>query len=47
MPSEKIKHLELIQAVVTRMNSNSFQMKGWMVADRIGAAGSVCKHPER
>lgn len=30
--SEEIKHLELIQDVVTRMNSNSFQMKGWMVA---------------
>lgn len=28
----EIKHLELIQDVVTRMNSNSFQMKGWMVA---------------
>jgi len=29
---EEIKHLEFIQNVVTRMNSNSFQMKGWMVA---------------
>ena len=32
MSPEKIKHLEFIQAVITRMNSNSFQMKGWMVA---------------
>lgn len=29
---EEMKHLEFIQAVITRMNSNSFQMKGWMVA---------------
>ena len=32
MTEEKIKHLEFIQDVITRMNSNSFQMKGWMVA---------------
>ncbi len=25
---EEIKHLEFIQGVITRMNSNSFQMKG-------------------
>lgn len=28
---EEIKHLEFIQNVITRMGSNSFQMKGWMV----------------
>jgi len=28
---EEIKHLEFLQAVITRMNNNSFQMKGWMV----------------
>ena len=32
MTDEKLKHLEFIQDVITRMNSNSFQMKGWMVA---------------
>ena len=32
MSPEKIKHLEFIQDVITRMNNNSFQMKGWMVA---------------
>lgn len=32
MPNEKIKHLEFIQDVIARMNQNSFQMKGWMVA---------------
>jgi len=32
MTGEKLKHLEFIQDVITRMNSNSFQMKGWMVA---------------
>ena len=27
----QIKHLEFIQGVITRMGSNSFQMKGWMI----------------
>lgn len=27
----KMKHLEFIQGVITRMNSNSFSMKGWMI----------------
>lgn len=27
----KIKHLEFIQSVITRMNQNSFQIKGWMI----------------
>jgi hypothetical protein len=31
MSSDQIKHLEFIQDVITRMNSNSFQIKGWMV----------------
>ena len=31
MSEDKIKHLEFIQGVITRMGSNSFQMKGWMV----------------
>lgn len=31
MTSEQIKHLEFIQHVVTRMNTNSFQLKGWTV----------------
>jgi len=31
MPDEKIKHLEFIQSVITRMNTNSFQLKGWTV----------------
>lgn len=29
---EKIKHLEFVQNVITRINSNSFQLKGWMIA---------------
>jgi len=28
---EKMKHLEFIQNVITRMNSNSFLLKGWAV----------------
>jgi hypothetical protein len=31
MSDEQLKHLEFIQNVITRMNTNSFQMKGWMV----------------
>ena len=31
MKNETMKHLEFIQAVITRMNTNSFQIKGWMV----------------
>ena len=28
---KKIKHLEFIQNIITRMNSNSFMIKGWCV----------------
>lgn len=31
MTQEQIKHLEFIQAVITRMNTNSFQIKGWRI----------------
>lgn len=31
MTAEKMKHLEFIQNVITRMNTNSFQIKGWAV----------------
>lgn len=31
MNQDRIKHLEFIQAIITRMNSNSFQIKGWMI----------------
>jgi len=27
----KLKHLEFIQNVITRMNTNSFQIKGWTI----------------
>jgi len=32
MSTEELKHLEFIQNVITRMNTNSFQIKGWMIA---------------
>lgn len=32
MSEEKIKHLEFIQNVITRMNTNSFQIKKWTIA---------------
>lgn len=31
MNDNKLKHLEFIQNVITRMNSNSFLIKGWTV----------------
>ncbi len=27
----KIEHLKLIQGIITRMNANSFQIKGWTI----------------
>lgn len=32
MGEDKIKHLEFIQNIITRMNTNSFQIKEWTVA---------------
>ena len=31
MENNKIKHLEFIQSTITRMNQNSFQIKGWKI----------------
>lgn len=31
MKSEEIQHLEFIQNIINRMNSNSFQIKEWMI----------------
>lgn len=31
MNDNKIKHLEFIHGTITRMNQNSFQLKGWMI----------------
>ena len=31
MTPDQIKHLEFIQGVIIRMNSNSFQIKGWAI----------------
>ena len=31
MTNEELKHLEFIQNVITRMNTNSFQIKSWTV----------------
>lgn len=32
MDEQTFKHLEFIQGVITRMNTNSFQIKGWAIA---------------
>ena len=31
MSTERIKHMEFIQNVITRMNTNSFHIKGWSI----------------
>ena len=31
MEEKKIKHLEMIEGIIERMGSNSFQLKGWAV----------------
>lgn len=31
MDNHKLKHLEFIQNIITRMNSNSFLIKGWTI----------------
>lgn len=31
MNQDQVKHLEFVQAVITRMNTNSFQIKSWSV----------------
>ena len=31
MEPDTLKHLEFIQNVITRMNTNSFQIKGWAI----------------
>lgn len=31
MEEQTIKHLEMIQGIITRMNQNSFMLKGWMI----------------
>lgn len=31
MSEQNIKHLEFTQAVIARMNTNSFQIKGWTI----------------
>lgn len=40
LTSEQIKHLEFIQDAITRMNSNSFQMKSWMLVIVTALLGS-------
>ena len=30
LPEKKIKHLEMIEAIIERMAKNSFQLKGWV-----------------
>lgn len=47
MTEEQIKHLEFIQDVITRMNSNSFQIKGWCITILSALCAIYCDHPKR
>lgn len=40
MPEKKIKHLEMIEAVIERMAKNSFQLKGWTMT-LIAVVGTI------
>lgn len=40
MPGNKIKHLEMIEAIIGRMAQNSFQLKGWSMT-LIAIVGAV------
>src|SRR5215467_1892155 len=39
----KLKHLDFLQAVITRMNSNSFLVKGWAVTLVSGLSALAAK----
>jgi hypothetical protein len=38
MNEKKLKHLELIQGVITRMGGNLFTLRGWMITLVVGLA---------
>ena len=41
---DRVKHLELIQAIVTRMAGNSFLIKGWTVETDPGNLPGLLRH---
>lgn len=40
MNDKKLKHLELIQGVVTRMGGNLFTLRGWMITLVVGLSAA-------
>ncbi len=36
MNEKKLKHLELIQGIISRMGGNLFRMRGWMITILVG-----------
>ena len=40
LPEKKIKHLEMIEAIIERMAKNSFQLKGWAMT-LVAAVGTL------
>lgn len=47
MEPDRIKHLEMLQAVITRMAQNCFQLKGWGVVVVAGLLALGGKEMER
>jgi hypothetical protein len=47
LTKEQIKHLDYIQNAITRMNSNSFQMKSWMLLIVTALLGSYANTGNR
>ena len=41
---EVIQHLQMIQVVITRMNSNSFSLKWWSIAFLLAFISLIFKH---
>lgn len=40
MNEKKLKHLELIQGVITRMGGNLFTLRGWMITIVVGLSAA-------
>ena len=46
MNQNKIKHLEMIEAVIERMAKNSFQLKGWAMT-LVAAVGALASQKKK
>jgi len=46
MDENKRKHLDLIQAIITRLSNNSFLIKGWCITLMVGLFALYAKNSE-